>query len=153
MLWEKEASLTLSHVLPLSDERLDIAAYTYSYHMDGGIVKMKDAFWGDGDVRSALLRLRFDEHGLSHRASCFKKGCECRFYFPFQSCANTDIVPDDEYAIDWYRLNGKEVNVAPWMIESKRSMGSQYLNTCNAALTQVLNSNPGKWFWKKKKAL
>ena len=39
--WKQEAlkddvAKRLDTVLPLSNERLDIAAYTYLYHMDGG---------------------------------------------------------------------------------------------------------------------
>ena len=59
--------------LPLLPERLDIAAYTYSYHVDGGCYRENDPFWGNKDVRTMLMRLRFDEHAASHRKSCFKK--------------------------------------------------------------------------------
>ncbi len=47
---------------PLTSERLDIAAYTYSYHMDDGCCKEKDPFWGNKDVRQTLLRFKFDQH-------------------------------------------------------------------------------------------
>jgi len=59
--------------LPISPERLDIAAYTYSYHMDGGCHPLKDPFWANEDIRAALLTLRFDEHSWRHRNACFKK--------------------------------------------------------------------------------
>ncbi len=36
--------------IPLSPERLDIAAYTFSYHMNGGCALEKDAFWGNSHV-------------------------------------------------------------------------------------------------------
>ena len=59
--------------LPISPERLDIAAYTYSYHMDGSCHPLKDPFWANEDIRTALLTLRFDEHSWRHRNACFKK--------------------------------------------------------------------------------
>ncbi len=36
--------------IQLSPERLDIAAYTFSYHMNGGCALEKDAFWGNSHV-------------------------------------------------------------------------------------------------------
>lgn len=58
---------------PLSPHRLDIAAYTYSYHMENGCSPINEPFWSDVDVRKVLLTRRFDEHAWSHRNSCFKK--------------------------------------------------------------------------------
>ncbi|KAL7524123.1 hypothetical protein ACHAXR_001615, partial [Thalassiosira sp. AJA248-18] len=78
----KHIKSRLDTVLPISGERLDIAAYTYSYHMEGGCHPIKDEFWSNKDLRTMLLKHRFEEHAWSHRRSCFKKGCECRGYFP-----------------------------------------------------------------------
>ncbi len=36
--------------IPLSQERLDMAAYTFSYHMNGGCVLETNPFWGNIDV-------------------------------------------------------------------------------------------------------
>ncbi len=33
--------------IPLSPERLDMAAYTFSYHMNGGCTLETDSFWGN----------------------------------------------------------------------------------------------------------
>ena len=52
--------------IPLSKERLDIAAYTTSYHMNGGCASEKDAFWGNSHVREILLKYRFEEHSHRH---------------------------------------------------------------------------------------
>ena len=41
--------------------------------------------------RNTLLNLRFNEHDYFHRASCFKKGCECRFFLPMMTCPQTSI--------------------------------------------------------------
>ena len=81
-------------MIPLSKERLDMAAYTFSYHMKGGCVWETDPFWGNGNVRETLLRYRFEEHSFGHSASCFKKDCECRFLFPFMSTKSTYIHED-----------------------------------------------------------
>ena len=65
--------------IPLSKERLDMAAYTFSYHMKGGCVPETDPFWGNVNVQETLLRYRFKEHSFGHSASCFKKDCNADF--------------------------------------------------------------------------
>ena len=37
-------------ITPLSKERFDVAAYTFSYHMNGGCVSEIDPFGGDSNV-------------------------------------------------------------------------------------------------------
>ncbi len=53
-------------MIPLSKERLDMAAYTFSYHMNGGCVLETNPFWGDVNVQETLLRYRFEEHSFGH---------------------------------------------------------------------------------------
>jgi hypothetical protein len=72
-------------VISLSSERLDMAAYTFIYHMEYGCALEKDPFWGNIYICELLLKYRFEEYSASHSMSCFKKGCECRFLFPFLS--------------------------------------------------------------------
>ena len=131
--------------IPTTGERLDIASYTYSYHMDGGCEKIDDPFWGDPKIRKALLTLRFDQHDSRHRHSCFKKGCECRFFFPFTACNSTRIHLDrgcnDEHVCTWHHLDGTVSKLAPWLIMPKRPMGCQYVNVHNSAMQEVLNCN------------
>ncbi len=62
--------------IPLSPERLDMAAYTFSYHMNKGFALESDAFWGHNDICKTLLEYRFEEHSACHCALCFKKGYE-----------------------------------------------------------------------------
>ena len=131
---------------PLSSERLDIAAYRHSYDMNGGCITLDNAFWGNQDVRDTLLRLRFDEHEWNHRASCFKKGCDCRFFLPEPSNQETGIYTDPgedgEKVVAWYRLKeGDVLEVPPWMVHKKRPMGCQYLNTHSKPISDVLNCN------------
>ena len=107
---------------------------------------MEHAFWGNKDVRDTLLRLRFDEHGWYHRASCFKKGCDCRFFLPTPSIPETDIYPDPgtngENVIKWYRLKEADTfEVPPWMVRTKRPMGCQFLNTHSRSISEVFNCN------------
>ncbi len=64
-------------IIPLSKERLDMAAYTFSYHTGNGCAVKKDSFWGNKNVWELLVKFRFEEHSAYHKASCFKKGCEC----------------------------------------------------------------------------
>ncbi len=70
-------------IIPLSKERLDMAAYTFTYHMETGCAQEKDPFWGNVNVQELLLKYRFEDHLACHKASCFKKGCDCRLLFPF----------------------------------------------------------------------
>ena len=44
-------------IIPLSRERLDMAAYTFSYHMENGCALEKDSFWGNKYVWELLLNL------------------------------------------------------------------------------------------------
>ena len=47
--------------ISLSPARLDMVAYTFSYHMNGGCALAKDPFWGNSHVRETLLKYRFEE--------------------------------------------------------------------------------------------
>ena len=60
-------------IIPLSKERLDMAAYTFTYHMENGCALEKDCFGGNKHVWELLLKYRFEEHSACHKASCFKK--------------------------------------------------------------------------------
>jgi hypothetical protein len=55
----------------------------------------KDPFWGNVNVRELLLKYRFEEHSTCHKSSCFKKGCELTFLFPFMSTTSTYIHEDE----------------------------------------------------------
>ncbi len=48
--------------IPLSPERLDMAAYIFSYHMNEGYALESDSFWGHNDTHKTLLKYRFEEH-------------------------------------------------------------------------------------------
>ena len=131
--------------IPLTGERLDVAAMTYSYHSVQGCQKIDDPFWSDPIIRKVLLTLRFDEHEYTHWSSCFKKGCECRFFFPFGMCDSTMIYEDrgfkDANVEFWHRLDGTVKELAPWLVLPKRPMGCQFVNVHNDAIAEVLNCN------------
>jgi hypothetical protein len=48
----------LDNILPLSKERMDIAAYTYSYHMKHGCATENDKFWGNARTHN----ISFESH-------------------------------------------------------------------------------------------
>ena len=131
--------------LPPTKEKLDQAAYLFSYHMIGGCNQSNDDFWGDSRIRQLLLTQRFDHHDYKHRHGCFKKGCECRFLFPFKTCPETyiheDPGQDNEHMVTWPKLFGESQTIAPWMVVPKRPMGCQYINVHNHTLSSVLNCN------------
>ena len=61
------------------------------------------------ECRYMILNLRFNERDYGHRASCFKKGCECRFFLPMMICPHTFI--DFEVIgrkTPWYYIIGSQ---------------------------------------------
>jgi hypothetical protein len=105
--------------IPLSPERLDMAAYTFSHHMKGGCALESDSFWEHNNTRKTLLKYRFEEHSACHCASCFKKGCKHRFLFTFMSTHSTYIHEDggdnNNNETLWFCLNGSINSVYPFM--------------------------------------
>lgn len=72
----------------------------------------------------------------------FAQGCECRGYFPVSASDATEICIDDKMdEVTWYTIDGNENKVRPWIVEPKRPMGCQYINTHNEALSRTLNCN------------
>lgn len=72
-----------------TDAQLDVAAYSHVYDFyneNSNPVHIANPHWADEGIRTLMLQHRFEHHCVSHRHSCFKKGCECRFFFPFISC-------------------------------------------------------------------
>ena len=52
-----------------------------------------------------------------------------------------DEGPNGKHIVDWHHLNGEILMVAPGMIEPKRPMGCQCINTHNVAVSEVFNCN------------
>ncbi len=131
--------------IPLSQERLDMAAYTFSYHMNGGCALESDPFWGHTDICKTLLKYRFEEHSACHCASCCKKGCKCRFLFPFMSTPSTYIHEDrgdnNNNETLWFCLNRSFNSVYPFMVVPKRPIGCQFINPHNNPISEVFNFN------------
>ena len=67
-------------IIPLLPLRLDMAAYTFSYHMSGGCALELDPFWGNNCIRETLLKYRFEKHSAFHSASCSKKAVSVGFF-------------------------------------------------------------------------
>ena len=108
--WKKTRSNQTYFLIPLTGERLHIMSYTNSYYMDGGCHKENDSCWLDLIICQVLLLLYFNEHGSTHQPSCFKMGCECRFFFAFSTCGIIEMYEDrgykDENVESWHQLNG-----------------------------------------------
>jgi hypothetical protein len=122
-----------------------MAAYTFSYHMNEGSALESDPFWGHNDTCKTLLKYRFEENSACHCASCFKKGCECRFLFPFMSTPSTYIHEDrgdnNKNETLWFCQNGSFTSVYPFMVIPKRPMGCQFINAHNKPISEVFKFN------------
>ncbi len=131
--------------IPLSRDRLDMAVYTFSHHIENGCALEKDSFLGNKHVQELLLKFRFEENSAYHKASCFKKGCECWFLFRFMSTTSTYIHEDkgdkNEKEILWYSLDVSTREICPFLVLPKRPMGCQYINPQNSSILNVFNFN------------
>lgn len=145
--WKQVAVKNGSNIvaaIPFGAERMDIAAYTYSYHMDETCPDNSDPFWGNKKVRDTILHHVFDQHDWNHRGSCFKKGVDCRFFLPDLTHLSTEIYEDvdPKKTIVSHRLVAGDTTVIPsWVLEQKRPMGCQYMNTHCKSIAEVFNCN------------
>ena len=100
---------------PISKERLDIAAFRTIYDHDiHDLCDVDNSEIPSATSRRILLNERFNQHSQEHARSCFKKGCECRFMFPFlatsgQSCGLDADDDGDRFVVnmsetEWLQL-------------------------------------------------
>ncbi len=113
--------------------------------MENGCASEKDNFLENKHVQELWLKYRFGEHSTCHKASCFKKGCECRFLFPFMSTTSTYIHEDKdvehENEILWHSLDVSTREICPFIVLPKRPMSCQYINPHNSLILNVFNFN------------
>ena len=149
-----------TNTLTLKKEWLDLAAYKFPY--DSPHFDTSPSSWTNHSLtRKTLLHLRFDEHSSYHRATCFKKGCECRANFPMPSCSESYIhihdtipniippskssdkvlVPEKLIPVQCHSLFEDPVEKFQYMIIPKRHLGSQYLNQHSIPISEVLACN------------
>ena len=90
-----------------------------------------------------MLRLRFDEHCFTNACSCFEKGCECRFFFPFSARPEETRLFNDpsKKATMFYTLNGERHERHGFVVELKRPQACQYMNTHSIPISSILNCN------------
>ena len=137
-----------------SRAKLDMAAYTNSYHMMHGCAHdslSENLLWKNRRLRSLLKQKKFDEHRHTHTNSCWKKGHVCRFGpLPWKPNEKRSTIHEDrelpgeeDKSNEWHSLSPDEMSnsIPPWMILKKRPMGCQYVNTHNQAIGDVLNCN------------
>jgi hypothetical protein len=85
-----------------------------------------------------------NEHDCKHRSSCFKYGCECRYFLPKPCCNTFDIVDeihDDSKLTIWRSIGKEDTNVYPFAVKTKRGIESQFLNTHSRRITEALACN------------
>jgi hypothetical protein len=81
-----------------------------------------------------------EQHNWKPCASCFKYGNECQFPYLRQITSETKFEEnndDDGKVTLWSSLEKDSVVVFPSSIESKRALGSQYLNTHSKYITRL----------------
>ena len=160
--------------ITLPKERQDMAAYLYPYDYlrmldnqrnedamsllhfanssasSGVQVNSQVPFMSNLTVRSILLRNTFDEHDCHHRASCFKKGSECRFDLGQRSWTDATTLHFDDLAVDgsnvtrWHRLDqvdSEPQETLPMSVELQRHQGSQFLNAHSIPASTVFGCN------------
>ena len=137
--------------ITMTSHRRDIACYTYPYERQS--LKRSGestSFYNTKEVRGILMRWRFDEHDFSHRPACFKNGNECRFFLAKQYCQNTtlhveEVEIEKSNVVTWHLLDRPKedsvIETTPYMIETMRSMGSQYINTHSKEVADVFACN------------
>ena len=128
---------------PLSRHRRDILTYRMSVDKDM-LSQDSSSFYFNERVRHHVANKRMNEHDFVHRKTCFKYSDECRSRFPEISCCKSKLIVDNEdesKTTTWRRLNEEDRDVYPFCVKSKRSIGSQYLNTCNDRLFRILACN------------
>ena len=115
---------------------------TYHYPLDN--LSSDLHFYCNSEVQHHIATRRMNEHDWKHRPSCFKYGKECRAAFPRQSCESTQFEEDkedEEKSTIWRSLTKEDTVVYPFIINPKRSLGSQYLNTHIKSITRMLACN------------
>jgi hypothetical protein len=115
---------------------------TYRYPLDKD--SLNSGVFYDSYVRDVIATRRMNEHDWKHCASCFKYEKECRFPFPKKAIDVTKVEEDNdekEKGTLWGSLEKESITVFPFIIESKRPLGSQYLNTHCKYITKTLACN------------
>jgi hypothetical protein len=101
-------------------------------------------------MRLLLLQQKFNQHDQNHQPGCFKKGPECRRNFGKQSCKSTTLgieeeLEDGSNITTWHRLNANSnvepITSTPYLIQTKRPMGCQFLNTHSVPASEVFACN------------
>lgn len=133
---------TTNDQFQLDKNRMDIMTYRYPVDTlsEGG-----EDFYSNKQMRDHVATYRMNAHDWKHRKGCFKHGPECRFHFPKLHCTRSEFVEDadDTKKMKWRYVDGEQAydEVLPYTIESKRSNGSQYLNTHSRAITEKFGCN------------
>ena len=129
-----------SVLIPVSCHFLDFAACIFACDIDtidsrGEYTlinqNQEDSFWNNPRARAILLRIRFDEHFYLHAQSCFKKGCECKFFFPSMAqTEDTQLFGDLNKKVTMcYTLDGERHERTGFVIELRWHQACQYMNT------------------------
>jgi hypothetical protein len=148
---ERDNRLSDDITVQMSSHRLDIACYRLPYDLDACSTSgTSSSYYDTTQVREILMRRRFDEHDFRHRPGCFKKGNECRFHLAKQSCKETtlhveDVAQHESNVVVWHHLlnesNSDKVQTTPYLVETKRYMGSQFINTHSVDVSNVFACN------------
>ena len=92
-----------------------------------------------------VSNIKSNRHDSNHKKSCFKKGCECRFCFPFPTQQDTECIFDkDQKPSQLYYWKNNEIielnDALSYDIVTKRNIYDSYTNAHNK---NVLDFNGG----------
>ena len=78
-----------------------------------------------------------------HANSCFKKGCECRFFLPKHLSRTTEVIFDEGNMVAWHYVDIDEppANTCAFEIFPQRLVADQYLNVHNQSISEVIGCN------------
>jgi hypothetical protein len=100
-------------------------------------------FYFNKRVRCHIAIARMNEHSFRHSGSCFKYCCSCRMRMPRLARNTSEFKIDEnlEKQTTWRYLHKSQEEVFPYAVESKRLLGSQFLNTHNSIISECLACN------------